>query len=267
MTRPRARIRPVTVILVLAILVLGVLVTVQQRREARLRQALAPFRNRAHQSIYKRLDGPSPPMGTSPRLSLNWGATAPLEEVISQLKLFTNRRTTRLRSSFPIEVDFAGLAESGQSLTSLVRLPPEPSQILSLDEFMHHVLEPMNLDFEIRDGALFITSHVAVERSHDRILKFLDQPVLLTWPDGASLDDVIAAVRSSTMGPEFPLGLPMYPDPSSVDDSDLKTVVAPAPKQSVPVWEHLVRILSPLRMKFELRNGALVILSRPRREE
>ena len=113
-----------TAVLVLAILVLGLAVVAQQRRETRLKRALALFRNRAHQNLYIRLHGPSPPVGISPRLSLKWGATAPLEEVISQIKLFTNRRTTRLRSSFPIEIDSAGLAESGQSLTSLVRLPP-----------------------------------------------------------------------------------------------------------------------------------------------
>ena len=58
MTSPRARIRPVTVILVLAILVLGLLVTAQERREARLRSALAHFRNRAHQEIYSSLNIP-----------------------------------------------------------------------------------------------------------------------------------------------------------------------------------------------------------------
>jgi hypothetical protein len=90
---------------------------------------------------------------------------------------------------------------------------------------------------------------------------------VLTWPDGASLDDAITALRSSTVGREFPLGLPVYSDLSSVDVSDLKSEVAPAPKQSVPIWEHLARILSPLRMKYELKNGALVIVSRPRADE
>jgi hypothetical protein len=70
---PRARIRPVSAILVLAVLVLGLLVTARERREARLRLALAKFQNRAHQDIYSSLDSPVSAPGTSAAVPLNWG--------------------------------------------------------------------------------------------------------------------------------------------------------------------------------------------------
>ncbi len=87
MTLPRARIRPVTAILVLAILVLGLIVTVRERREARLRSALAKFQNRAHQEIYSSLNNPISAPGSSAALPLTWGSWSSLRAVVDEVTI------------------------------------------------------------------------------------------------------------------------------------------------------------------------------------
>jgi hypothetical protein len=52
MTTPETRIRRGTAFLLLVILVLGVFVVLTQRKQARLRAALAQFQRRAHGKIY-----------------------------------------------------------------------------------------------------------------------------------------------------------------------------------------------------------------------
>jgi len=261
MTTPRTRSRRATVVLLLTILVLGFAVAAQHRRETRLRQALVVFRNRGYQSIYERLDGP-------PWLSLNWGATVRLEEAIGQINRTIPRFAGMGFSGVPFEVDPTGLKEAGQSLTSLVQIPVLPSADVTLHDLLCRILDPMDLSYEIKDGALSITSRNAVYRSHERIIRLLDQPIFLTWPDGARLEEVIQQISLSTLGSDFPLGLPAYLDPRNLKDSDRRrTVATPSPKEALPIWEHLARLLQPLRMTWELRNGALMILPMQKSDE
>ena len=265
---PGTRSRRASAILLLTILVLGVVMVAQHRRETRLKEALALFRSRGHQDIHTRLKEPSQ-LGSSAALTLSWDASVSLEELIAQLKVFSSRRTFVLKRGFPIEIDAAGLKEAGQSLASRVQIPPAPGKDdVSLDELLRRILGPINLAYEIKDGALLITSSQAVDRNHQRILQTLQQPVLLTWPDGASLEYVLRQIRLSTRGAEFPLGLPVYLDSVNLDDTELaKTVVAPSPTEELPIREHFARVLEPLRMTYELRNGALMIISHQNADE
>ncbi len=261
MTMPGTRSRRATVILLLTVLVLGFVVAAQHRRETRLRQALVLFRKRGYQSIHERLDSP-------PWLSLNWGATVRLGEVIGQINRTIPRFAGMGFSGVSFEVDPAGLKEAGQSLTSLVQIPGLPGADVTLHDLLCRILEPMDLSYEIKDGTLSITSRKAVERSHERILKLLEQPIFLTWPDGARVEDVIQQVSLRTLGPDFPLGLPAYLDPKNLEDSDRRRIVAtPSPEEALPIWEHLARLLQPLRMTWELRNGALMILPMQKSDE
>jgi hypothetical protein len=234
----------------------------QHRREMRLRQALLFFRTRVHQRIYDRLNDPSKWLGNSPRLPLSPGGTARLDEVIAVFRVFVARPFPGLRSGFPVEVDPVGLKEAGQSLTSPAQLPPATSEDVSLHEQLRRILEPMNLTYEIKDGTVLITSRQAVQRSHEGIRKLLDHSIVLTWPLGASLEDVIEQVRLNTRGPELPLGLPIYVDPASSGDLDLPhATVSRSPTEALPIRVHLDRVLAPLQLRYELRNGSLMILA------
>jgi len=254
-TKTRARLG--TAILLLAIVALGFVLFAQQRREARLREALALFQNRAHHRIYGSLN--------VHEISLKWPDDATLEEVIGQVKRITTLpRFAQLRFGLPTSVDPIGLREAGQSLTSRVKGPP-PKESLPIEEHLRRILEPMGLAFQVKDGSLMITSRQAVEQSHELILSRLNQPVSLKWADDSSLEIVIQQVSLSTRGPGLPLGLPIYMDYwglSEIDRSLDHLIVAPPPREDLPVREHLRRILEPLGLAYQLRDGALIIKSR-----
>jgi len=258
MTTPRSRARLGTAILLLVIVALGFVLVARQRREARLRAALALFENRANRSSYGRLN--------SLDLSLKWPDQATLNEVIKQVGFITNRPgfAGRRRLSLPIYVDPIGLQEAGQSLTSRVIGPP-PKNSLTIQEHLRRVLEPLGLAYQVKDGSLMVTSRQAVERSHQLILKRLNQPIALKWTDESSLENVIERVSLSTRGPGLPLGLPIYVDYwglSEIDSSLDNVIVAPPPRAELPVREHLRRILEPLGLVYQLRDGAVMITSR-----
>jgi hypothetical protein len=109
------RIRPVTVLLLALIVVLGYSLAVQQRREARLRAALAVYegRNQVTLSEYMRR-GPAP---------LKWPDGTPLSEAIDEIKQRTIGQFG-FSNGIPILIDADGLREARQSLDSPVKAPP-----------------------------------------------------------------------------------------------------------------------------------------------
>jgi len=256
MTTPKSRTRLGTAILLLVIVALGFVLVAQQRREARLRTALALFQNRAHHRIYGSLN--------QHEISLKWADDATLDEVIGQVKRITNLpRFAQLRVGLPTYVDPIGLGEARQSLTSRVIGPP-PKESLPIEEHLRRILGPLGLAYQVKDGSLMITSRQAVERSHELILNRLNQPISLKWADGSSLEEVIDQVSLSTRGPGLALGLPIYVDYwglSEIDRSLNNLILAPPPPEERPVREHLRRILQPLGLTYQLRDGAIMITS------
>ena len=105
------RFRPGTALLVVLILVLGSSLVIRQRREARLRAALALYKSRATGDLVE-IMGRSVPMG--------WPEGTPLGEAIEPIKA-DHAGIVGFPEGLPIVVDPDGLREAGQSLGSPMR--------------------------------------------------------------------------------------------------------------------------------------------------
>jgi hypothetical protein len=149
------RIRSATIVLLALILALGYHLVTGQRREARLRAALALYKGRATDDLDK-IMGRSVPM--------DWPKGTPLGEAIEQIKGGTPA-SWGFPKGLPILVDPDGLREAGQSLTSPMAAPPEDpnAKPLSLRRKLRMILEPLGLAAEVRDGAIVITARSRVE--------------------------------------------------------------------------------------------------------
>ena len=246
-------------LLLLAILVLGFFVVAEQRREARLRAALAQFQSRHHARIYEVLSSSIPWVGGASAVPLKWGGRDSLSAVVGQLSLLTGRLAGR-RLSLTVEIDPVGLEEAGQSLRSMVKLPPAPSGEIALDEVLQQILKPNNLAWQVKDGTLTITSQKALDRLNERILKRLEQPMILTWSERDSLEDVVERVRASTLGQSFPAGLPILVRDHGYESRAEALLPDPARKE-LPIAEQLRLILGPMGLRYQVQNGAVVVLA------
>ncbi len=149
------RIRASTVLLLVLILALGYHLATGQRREARLRAALALYKGRATGDLVEIMDRSLP---------MDWPEGTPLGEAIEQIKGGTPASWGFPRG-LPIVVDPDGLREAGQSLTSPMAAPPEDAngKPLSLRQNLRMILEPLGLAAEVRDGAIVITARSRVD--------------------------------------------------------------------------------------------------------
>ena len=126
---------------------------VQQRKEARLRAALALYKLRAHADVIARFRNSAP--------ILDWPDQTPLGEVVEQIQFCTRRGWPMFPLGVPIVVDPAGLQATGKSLTSPVQRPPA-DQELSLARKLRAVLEPLGLACNVKDAAIIITARAMV---------------------------------------------------------------------------------------------------------
>jgi hypothetical protein len=131
---------------------LGYGLIVHQRREARLQAALALYQRLAQQSFVRALNRPV--------ILVKLPDETPLAELIEAIKLRT--QGPGLPRGLPIFIDSVGLREVGQSLDSPVTKPSweEP---LPLRVRLRLVLEPLGLAYQVKDGAILITSRKAVD--------------------------------------------------------------------------------------------------------
>ena len=165
-----------------------------------------------------------------------------------------------------VEFDLAGLAEAGQSRKSILQLPP-PLVEFSIHELLHQILDQLDLAYEVKDGSLMITSQRALDRLHQSIRVQLDHPVILTWSEDDSLETVIDRFRVETRTASFPDGLPVFVQlegPSSPEN--LLILPPPAPKE-LPIREQLSRLLEPLGLRYELKDGAIMIVTVKERDD
>jgi hypothetical protein len=149
------RIRPTTVLLLVLILALGYHLATGQRREARLRAALALYKGRATGDLVE-IMGRSVPM--------DWPEGTPLGAAIEQVK-DSAPDSWGFPRGLPIVVDPDGLREAGRSLTSPMAAPPyDPiAKPLPLRQKLRMILEPLGLAAEVRDGAIVITARNRVD--------------------------------------------------------------------------------------------------------
>jgi len=143
-------IRLATVLLVVAIMVLGFRAVREEHKAARLRDALVYYKSRSHERVADRLRG---------KASLQWADDCPLEEVVEQIRLATavSKGWPLFPLGIPIEVDPIGLERAGRSLSSPVPSPPADVD-LTLGEKLRAVLEPLGLACDVRDASLVITA-------------------------------------------------------------------------------------------------------------
>jgi hypothetical protein len=150
------RIRPVTVLLLALIVVLGYSLAMRQRREARLRAALALYKQRAAGDLRLVMDHYP---------GLDWPEGTSLGEVVGRIGAGNWTRQYFPRG-IPLIIDPDGLREAGQTLDSPVMAPPKDpttGRPLSLRQQLRIVLEPPGLAAEIKDGAIVITSRGRVD--------------------------------------------------------------------------------------------------------
>ena len=153
------RIRPVTVLFLALILVLGYSLVIRQRREARLRAALALYKGRATGEIAGLME-PIDPLDRP-----DWPKDTPLAEVIGRIKNArppgVSRRAPHPRrpGRAPGGRAVAGLADGGAAAR---RRSPAAAP---LGEKLRILLEPLGLAAEVKDGAIVITSRARAEAS------------------------------------------------------------------------------------------------------
>jgi hypothetical protein len=159
------RIRLGSVLLLVVLVVLGCALIVQQRREERLRAALAAYQSRSQGAIVRI-------MGDS--LPLDWQDDTSLEEVIELISLGTSNRWDSFPKGVPIFVDPVALRQAGKTLKSPVKAPPQDDEEpLTFRLKLRAVLEPLGLACQVKEGALLITSRGTV-----------DEPIEETPEDG-----------------------------------------------------------------------------------
>jgi hypothetical protein len=103
----------------------------------------------------------------------------------------------------------------------------------------------------------------------EAILDALDQPIALTYEDGAPLDLVLKEFKMRTTKnpklPGIPTGIPIYVDPIGLQEAERSlhaTVKRPPSADTLAIGEHLRRVLEPLGLGYEVKDGFLMISSK-----
>jgi hypothetical protein len=147
------RIRLSTVLLLAVILVLGYVSIAAQRREARLREALAAYQSLSQGKLVSTLGG---------RGAIDWPEGTSLEDAIERIRTSASTPWLPWPNGIPILVDPDALRRAGKTLKSPVK-GLHPDERYTFRQKLRSVLEPMGLAYEVRDGAIIITTPDAIE--------------------------------------------------------------------------------------------------------
>ncbi len=165
------RIRLSTLLLLIAVVALLIGLYAGMRREARLQDTLALYRNTKQEGICEALPE---------TIALNYPEDAHLDVVLKEIKKQTtkNPRLPKLPGGIPIYVDPIGLQDAEVSMNSRVRRPSSADK-LTLGEHLRRILEPMGLVYTTKDGFLMITSKDSVDEpvggdTEDLYLRYRD---------------------------------------------------------------------------------------------
>jgi hypothetical protein len=158
MTGRNSRIPWSTLLVLFAIVALGCIFLLLQRKEERLRAALALYKNRSHGRVAMRLRDSA--------WNVNWPDQTPLGEVLEKIKLGTQGGFSRFPLGVPIVIDPIGLAVAGRSLDSPVQ-QPSADQDISLGKKLQIVLKPLGLACEVKNATIVITSEGMVDERYE----------------------------------------------------------------------------------------------------
>ncbi len=184
--------------------------------------------------------------------------------MIDHITAFTSQVSIRApRRVLSIEADAIGLQEAGASLKSIATLPAAPSEEIPIRDVTLQILAPFKLAYQVKDGRLTITSQKHVKHLNERILKHLDERIELSWSNGDSLQAVIERVRQKSRGPNFPEGLPIFVGIYGDMGPDERLTLSNPGRDELPIRDQLSRLLAPLALRFDVQDGALLIVKEP----
>jgi hypothetical protein len=100
------------------------------------------------------------------------------------------------------------------------------------------------------------------------ILGKLDQPVSMPFPNDTPLEDVIKYIKSATVSPALPEGIPIYIDPIGLQEAE-KSEAAPVKinLEGVPLKRSLKLLLNQLGLTYTVKDGLMTITSKEAKDQ
>ena len=118
----------------------------------------------------------------------------------------------------------------------------------------------------VRERQLRETIAVYRRPQVEAILDILARPIPILYQDGARLDEVLKVWKRTTTGsPGLASGIPIYVDPIGLQEAGQSlnsTLRRPPSADSLPLGEHLRRVLEPLGLGCTVQHGFLMITSK-----
>jgi hypothetical protein len=97
------------------------------------------------------------------------------------------------------------------------------------------------------------------------IFDVLDQPIALTYADGAHLEQVLKEIKQRSTGlPKLKAGIPIYVDPIGLQEAEksmTSPVRRPSPVNRLTLGEQLRSLLGPLGLGYVVKDGFLMVTS------
>jgi hypothetical protein len=119
-----------------------------------------------------------------------------------------------------------------------------------------------------RETQLLADLSIYREPIQEGIFDALDEPIALTYADGAPLDVVLKEIEQKTTKtpklPKLPTGIPIYVDPLGLQEAEKSLnseVKRPPSADRLTLGEHLKGILDPLGLAYTTKDGFLMITS------
>jgi hypothetical protein len=150
------RVRLQTLVLLIVAISLLIDLYLIKRRQSRLLDGLAFYRQPSTEGIYEVLNEP---------LTTAYPNGASLEDMLKDIKVRTTGKP-KLKSGIPIYVDPVGLQEANRTMTSKVKRPVITDRT-TLGDQIRQALEPLGLAYMVRDGFMMITSKESWEGPAD----------------------------------------------------------------------------------------------------
>jgi hypothetical protein len=151
----------------------------------------------------------------------------------------------------------SALFGAGYMILAFGRDPvPSPTPYLPTDQFLSAIRERLP-----RYAVGFFVSSKRVAVANARVLKALEQPVPMHFPEEATLEDILKYVAEATKGPDGKQ-IPIYVDPIGLQEAEKSlTSVLRLDLDGVPLETSLYLCLKQLDLAYSIRDGILVINS------
>jgi hypothetical protein len=117
-----------------------------------------------------------------------------------------------------------------------------------------------------RETQLLADLSIYREPIQEGIYDALDEPIALTYADGAPLDVVLKEIKQkTTKNPKLPRGIPIYVDPLGLQEAEKSMnseVKRPPSADRLTLGEHLECLLDFLGLAYTTKDGFLMITSK-----